>query len=78
MTPVDVRDVIVQSLMGSAHLSQVDREAAADAILKDLTRAGVEVMAPQDLAWGSCPDNAGQMHGVALSMCVSASQYDPE
>ena len=35
-------------------------------------------MAPQDLAWGSCPDNAGQMHGVALNMCVFCLQYDPE
>ena len=55
MTPVDVRDVIVQSLMGSARLSQVDREAAADAILKDLTRAGVEVIGAAGPRMGLVP-----------------------
>jgi hypothetical protein len=64
-----------------ADMGNRDPEPDADLaqrILDALAAAGVEVLAPQDLAWGTCRENGGGEHEVSLTMCVYCLEYDPE
>ena len=55
----------------------VGAPALTDNIIRALTAAGFEVMAPQDLSWGTCPET-GEPHYVSLSLCSGCLQYDPD
>jgi hypothetical protein len=54
---------------------------AADIILKALEESGVVVMNPQDVEWGTCPDNFdedGGPHHVSLDLCAFCLEYSPD
>lgn len=44
---------------------------------KALTRAGVEILTPEQLIWGHCP-MTGEPHTVSTSLCSGCLEYDPE
>ena len=72
MTTANPIDVIADVLA-----SQPEGDLAA-AILDGLTAAGVVVMAPQDIEWGTCDQSDEGTHRVALNMCTYCLEYDPE
>jgi hypothetical protein len=74
---VTATDVIAAELMTGFPQGERAQTITAN-ILRALASAGFEVLAPQDIDWGQCPDNAGDGHHVSTNMCVFCLQYDPE
>jgi hypothetical protein len=72
-------DVIAQALTPTPLDEPVAfQRQLAERVLRALTAAGFEVMAPQDIEWGTCPQSDTGQHRVALNLCTWCLEYDPE
>jgi hypothetical protein len=76
ITPVNPVTVVAEAL--TAFVDAALLEQVAKHVLSELGKAGVVVMAPQDIEWGHCPDNGSEPHRVSLDMCVFCLQYNPD